>query len=465
MRNILLGILILFSSCDLDIPFEDEISGKDAIDNVKVAREALNAAYFSYPKEYINFSILADDMRPTYLVNRYVSLKKLYMWDGHQINLLSEHLWDGYYHTVAQINTVLTSKDKIKFIDEEDEKEWKKIEGQANALKAMAYYELLNIYSNRYGDNLQSPGIILKDKIDLEILKRSSIEECVFEIDSLLKESKVLLKDKDRSVNYFDYYSVCLLHSRLMLFKGDYKNAIEYGKEIIDNIGYSDDIPDLNEYSALWKDGTCQEKLMAFDYTGIFLLEEIIDSKDNGDSFVVDPDISFTDQDVRKNISIIPFEMKKNGVVGYVTRDLLGKYRTSILDKSPKDINVLRLAEAYFIAAESYARKKEYTNSIGIINLLLKKRGSELLPNDLTGETLLNRILQEKRKEFVGEGLRYFDLKRLGQSVSRFNPDSDETGSSISVDDYRWLFPIPKQELRQNKNAEPNPGWQNIVEN
>jgi hypothetical protein len=78
---------------------------------------------------------------------------------------------------------------------------------------------------------------------------------------------------------------------------------------------------------------------------------------------------------------------------------------------------------------------------------------------------LLEKILDEKQKEFVGEGLRFFDLKRLNKDIIRYKVDSESIDRTISADDFRRVFPIPLSEIKQNKKIEQNPGWESIISN
>ena len=94
------------------------------------------------------------------------------------------------------------------------------------------------------------------------------------------------------------------------------------------------------------------------------------------------------------------------------------------------------------------------------MNRYLAQRGAPLLDEGVSGEALLRAILDEKHKEFVGEGVRYFDLKRCRKEV--LNGWDKAVGRNIANDDYRWTFPIPKEEYLYNNYMEQNEGWTKI---
>ncbi len=254
IRNILIVVSLLLASCNMDIPLEDEISGDAAIDNVHIAREALNAAYYNYPKEALTFSILSDDLQPTYLINKNAELKKLYDWNAIEISILSKEIWASYYHTISQLNTVLKSEKYISLEQKSEAYEWDSIKGEAYALKAMAYFELLRIYSDRYTEDSSKLGIILKDNVELEFLNRSSVSKVVTEIEKLITKAKDLLKGKSQNVNYMNYFSTVLLEAKLMQYMNDDSHALVLAEEIINAIGYKDNNADKNKYKALWDD-------------------------------------------------------------------------------------------------------------------------------------------------------------------------------------------------------------------
>lgn len=460
---ILLLLSILHTSCDLDVDYKDKISGKDAINTPQIARDVLNGVYSSYPKEALSFSTLSDDFFPTYLIFKieFSSLKKLYDWDKEQIEKFSAQLWTDYYNTIASINIILNSEQYINLSVTDNIVEWEIIKGECYALKAMAYLDLLNIYSSKYADN--NLGIILKDQIAIEKKERATQKECIAEISSLLENARSLLKSKVRkSFYYLDYQSTLLLSARAALFSENYSDAISYCEELISLVGFVNEEPNLSQYHNMWFEKSSEysssEQLFAFD-NKIFPLKNFINSITNGDIVAVNPIYDYSIDDVRYNIASLPFEMKSNASEK-VTRNLIGKYRTSIQDYTPHPYNALRIAEAYYILGECYSRTGMDTKARETVNKILKKRNARIIDNMTSGKLLLDRIIEEKRKEFVGEGCNYFDCKRLDKPIKRYAIDNFNIISGIiSVNDYRRLFPIPQSELKYNNKAQQNPLW------
>ena len=97
--------------------------------------------------------------------------------------------------------------------------------------------------------------------------------------------------------------------------------------------------------------------------------------------------------------------------------------------------------------------------ALQMVNRLLSAYGAEPLDDSLEGDALIDAILREKHKEFVGEGVRYFDLKRIGKPLQRYKNLGSGVSAVIQPDDYRWLFPIPESEYKYNDLMDQNPKW------
>jgi hypothetical protein len=123
-------------------------------------------------------------------------------------------------------------------------------------------------------------------------------------------------------------------------------------------------------------------------------------------------------------------------------------------------INTLRYSGVCFTVAEAYARDEEDVLARQTVNRLLNAYGAQPLDDSLEGNALIEAILVQKQKEFAGEGVRIFDLKRHGKPFRKHTQYGAAVSSTIQPSDYRWLFPIPQSEYRYNdKITQNNPQW------
>ena len=84
----------------------------------------------------------------------------------------------------------------------------------------------------------------------------------------------------------------------------------------------------------------------------------------------------------------------------------------------------------------------------------------------MTAENItLDRIYMERRKELVGEGQRYFDVIRRGETVVRYTNDNNrgwhdvltEEARTFNRDSKKALPLIPVAEINANPNIQQNP--------
>jgi hypothetical protein len=120
------------------------------------------------------------------------------------------------------------------------------------------------------------------------------------------------------------------------------------------------------------------------------------------------------------------------------------------------DFFAIRFAEMYMIAAEAYFQLGDNASAATQINVLRKraaKPGQETAMQISASDITLNFILDERAREFCGEQLRYYDLKRVFRGndfaayISFYNPDI------TAVQAYHRLRPIPQAEMDVMLNA------------
>ncbi len=444
----LICIVPLLGGC-LDIKLDNQFSDPDAITTVATARELLATAYNTLPRYQYELAVLSDDFYRTNYTKQDAEIQNLYLWQDNALTNFSEQIWREYYLTVAYINALLQRVDNVVTDGPEDESELQKIISEAKILKAWCYFDLLRFYAPAYSEtNLERDGIILKDRLELDFLPRSSVKTCVETINRLFEEAAKV--ENDSPVYYLGSVARNALRAEFELYLGRYDKVVEYGSPLM--AGVESRWTEAS-YEDLWSDDASDDRIFApyiFDsfYTGLCYDKEI------GDYFRLSDDVAYEDGDIRKEWS------EYSGPMGAVR--CLGKYNRMYYENTEvRYVNILRYSGVCFTVAEAYARSGNETEAIALMNGYLSARGVAALPSSIEGNALIEAILREKQKELVGEGTRYFDLKRLGRNVPRYD-DKGGMVSEIRSDDYRMLLPIPKSEYKYNKNiteANQNPHW------
>ena len=118
---------------------------------------------------------------------------------------------------------------------------------------------------------------------------------------------------------------------------------------------------------------------------------------------------------------------------------------------SDGDIVLYRMSEMTLLKAEALAAVGKIGDAVTELNKIRMRSGLPAVTEGdfITSDDLILAILNERTREFVGEGKYWFDLVRTGHA-------SDIGG----VDDpKKWLFPISKTHLDENKKLTQNPGY------
>ena len=86
--------------------------------------------------------------------------------------------------------------------------------------------------------------------------------------------------------------------------------------------------------------------------------------------------------------------------------------------------------------------------------------GSETVNPVTAAEYTLDRVLEERSKELIGEGHRFFDMLRNGKTIVRKGgyhlPGIVE---EIDWDYYKCVLPIPTDQFTFSPDMEQNPGY------
>ncbi len=121
------------------------------------------------------------------------------------------------------------------------------------------------------------------------------------------------------------------------------------------------------------------------------------------------------------------------------------------------DFPLIRLGEAYLIAAEAAIRSENNTGkALGYVNKLRLRAHAD----ELTSITL-NDILDERSRELYFEGHRRTDLIRYNKFAgsSYVWPWKGGTFEGTSIADYKNLYPFPETAINSNRNLVQNTGY------
>lgn len=107
------------------------------------------------------------------------------------------------------------------------------------------------------------------------------------------------------------------------------------------------------------------------------------------------------------------------------------------------DFPLIRYADVVLMYAEALNEQGRSAEALPYVNQTRRRAGiAELASADVsTKEQVRREILDERQREFAYEGMRWFDLVRMGYAVSYF------TSLGYTIDDHNLVMPIPNDQI------------------
>lgn len=123
------------------------------------------------------------------------------------------------------------------------------------------------------------------------------------------------------------------------------------------------------------------------------------------------------------------------------------------ISQNSQNIKVLRMSEAYLNKIEALFKSGRLPEALTQLNAFAVSRGG----STYTAATI-NNILTERRKEFFGEGQRFFDLKRNNLGFARAT-NCYSIVCSVEGNNRLFVIPMPLREMNVNPNMQQYPDW------
>lgn len=363
--------------------------------------------------------------------------------------------WTASYNVILRANNIINSTVPSSVnVDQ--------YKGEAYAVRALAYFNLVRIFARPYADNPAGPGVPLVLKYDRDNKPgRNTVAEVYTQILADLEQAFTLMTKYSGS-STFSKYAARGLAAKVNLYKGDYATALANANEVITAGGFTP-LTTAN-YGAYWSSPTpnsSSNKLETlFEVSsdnianlGTDALAYIYSQAGYGD-MIVNPALHnlYSATDVRKALI-------SSGTRGGAASLFVNKYPNTQNASDKDDTKVLRLSEVYLIGAESAARLGgvNEVEALAKLNYVVSRRDPSLVYASI-GAQLISDIITERRKELAFEGDRYFDLNRLQMDVMR-STNYPATARTILYSDTRRVAPIPQAERDVNPGIVQNTGY------
>lgn len=383
------------------------------------------------------------------------------------VNAELRSIWRYMYAGITRANYIFEFKDALEFEGKD------KILAQASFLRAYYYFELVKFF----GD----VPVVLDKRLgaeELSSLQRTPSAEVYSQIEKDLLYAADILDWTAEQKGRITKGAVLSLLGKAYLYQNKFAEAAQTLDRVINEGPYSLS----NNYSALFyvaNEGdaefvfdieyvdaeggsygcfTCLEGFAAVGFHGIraykgpiyadgnsynLPTQDLVDAFENGDprleASVLDIEAFIADQG-----TTITYAVGAGGHTGYYNN----KYIKREGEKGPADDDltsplnhhVIRYSDVLLMAAEAHNRKPSPNDGLALsyLNMVRTRPSVDMPALNLSGTALTEAIWHERRVEFAGEGLRFFDLVRTGKAAQEI--EGFEVGK-------HELFPIPQDEI------------------
>ena len=359
-------------------------------------------------------------------------------------------LWNASYSVILRANNIINSPIA-------DNANIQQIKGEAYAIRALAYFNLVRYFASPYTLDPSKLGvpIITTYQADLKP-ERAKIADVYTLINKDLTQAFTLMT-KFTNSSQFSKYSAKALQAKVYLAMGDKTNAKTAALDVITNSGFTaisaaahtgywaGVAPRTDKVETLLEISFDAVANNAFDALSYIYLQ----SGNYGDMLCSSElyDL-FETADIRKSLYA-------TGTRGGLASVFVNKYSSFTGDHS--DTKVIRMSEMYLIAAEA-SYPSNTADALKYVNEVTSRRGATAIAS--SGSALLEDIITERRKELAFEGERYLDMQRLQRNIAR-SKNYPAAALSIDFTNYRRIMPIPQGELDANPSIklQQNPGW------
>lgn len=486
---------LLVSSCDslLQVDPRQSIDANGALTTPDAMNAALNSVYAklrstrNYGRDLFALSdALADVGVTTSNSGRLI---------GENNNQPGSHFqsgfWQNSYYAINEANLILAALSSVEGASTAQLARW---EGEAKFLRGLYYFDLVKVYSyiptaiyqpgviDQGGIPLVTEGIITSGPALSRQAPRATIDEVYAQIYRDLEDAKRLL-GAGRGVQYGSGAAASALLSRVALYRGDYPKVVtEAGLALASNVGtvlsgaayVNGWRAPVNPESmfevrfALAEESIGVNESLQSTYTALLNLTNKNAQGGWGDFIpnatvrgffglsplqIGTPATDNNNWDVNRNSDVRAQLFTTGNTVRGAGRQI---ENTKFMSKSgfayADNVPVIRKSEMHLNRAEANYHLKNESAALTELNAFKALRGLPAVT--LAGNALLEEILLERLKEFIGEGQRFFDLKRYGRAIVKTTPVVN-----LPFDDFKILPPIPQREVDGNPNLKQNRGY------
>jgi starch-binding outer membrane protein, SusD/RagB family len=359
--------------------------------------------------------------------------------------------WNVMYAGMYRVNTLIAEVMDSKNGTIEAKQQ---ILGEALVHRAMYYYTLVNCYAKQYDEQTAAadPGVplLLQPKLFVN-LQRTPVKGVYEQILADLKKAVPLLLPLSDNTHKPSRAAAYALLSKVYLNMRSFADAAAFADS---SLNIKNTLADYNAYVAT----------STYTFPTQFLDKEVILRKVPRTIYsamqLSAGILSLLDtKDIRYKLFVQPGSKVNPAFTGsaFWPRN---RINGNAVDYAAVGLTV---PDVWLTRAECYARAGDKDKAIQMVNDLRKLRFAAADYADLTAidaADALRIVIEERRREFFGRGMRWFDMKRLNkdaQFAKSFSRMFDGKTYTLEPNSNAYVFPIAPLLIAQNPELEQNP--------
>lgn len=490
LRTMRIAIVIMFvpafsllTSCSdelNELPTQSKVDGNLVVDQ-KSAVVALNGIYYTYAMcGTDNYSVKSTGCSRFYelmsadLAGTCIYYQGPYILEQHNpitLGTYGSYFWSSFYSTVNAANAVIgqvSDAPDIYFVGNKKNE----ILGEAHAMRALAFYNLLRYFG--YSWDINSPyGLILRTIQSTATtlpLKRSSVKESYDQIISDLDFAIANAPATNESY-YMSKWAAMALKARVLMMRGqgsDYSDAATLCSDIINNGPYA-----LEEnYEDIFHTKGLSSSEVIFGIQPKENQSDVFEAyyyRNSAQYLPTDNMVALYEGDPRlekmyvaQPTMQIGFNEDGSYYIYYENKYAICKHINPtkfVADNIEESQYQIRLSEVYLLRAEALARTGKIAEAGTLLKTVMQKAGItdfSAVDAATSQEAMMKQIFNEAIKNLSFEcGLEHDLMLRFPESITlAFNPIYEEQQYNI--------FGIPTDEFKYNNEltaSDQNPGY------
>lgn len=473
ISKIIVAVLLLtFQSCSEDVletAPSDQVDLELAVSNVANAEATLLGAYSRFRSGLYytgTFTTLGDIMTGnasiTSINNGIYAF--MYRYDFNSATQDVDDVWNRAYSIIGNVNPIIVAMPEYNDINDPDIDRKDQVTGEAHALRALAYFDLLRFYGDRLNNPSSEYGLPIPPAQIIpstDPQPRSSVQEVLNLIIGDLNAALTLMDGNESDNTRVNKNMVNALLSRVFLYTENYTEAINAanrvaGVSLINNQGTFNNFWTNSSGSELiWKIAvTPVDGANSFSWVYLFPVNTI------RQDYIVTQGLldSYEPTDFRRSVYYSQIQSSTDNQI----RNTVTKFRDNpaINQSGVVEIMPFRFAEVVLNRMEAYFESGNEGSALGDLNSLRLARG--LSSVTLSGNALRQAIRDERRKELAFEGHYWHDLKRWNLDMVRVQEENCTNCTfTVPSNSNFWLLPVPVGETDVNPNITQAPGYSN----